>query len=308
MTSFLSALLPVILVVALGRLIAAKNWIAPEGWRGIERVSYVLLFPALIVRSLGRAPFESAPWRLALALIVGQVALGAIGLCARLFRGIERPAVGSIVQSNVRWNTFVALSLGSALFGEEGLILVTIAAAAMIPTANVLSVYGLLAHADHPPGTRPRPVLALVTNPLVIACVIGGLVAATGAQIPAVLDDTLRILGEGTIALGLLSAGAGVDLAALRRAGPRTFAWSLVRLVGLPAVVLASGMAIGLAGTPLAIALICSSVPTATNGYILSRQLGGDTTLSANLIAVQTVLAMATLPLIWLAASRFGLV
>lgn len=308
MTSFLFALLPVILVVALGRLIAAKNWIAPDGWRGIERVSYVLLFPALIVRSLGRAPFESAPWRLAMALVIGQVSLGAVGVCARLLRGMERPAVGSIVQSNVRWNTFVALSLGSALFGEEGLALVTIAAAAMIPTANVLSVYGLLAHADHAPGSRPRPLLALLTNPLVIACAIGGAVAATGTQIPLVIDDTLRILGAGTIALGLLSAGAGVDFAALRRAGPRTFAWSLIRLVGLPVVVLASGLAIGLAGTPLAIALICSSVPTATNGYILSRQLGGDTALSANLIAVQTVLAMATLPLIWLAATGLGLV
>ena len=121
------------------------------------------------------------------------------------------------------------------------------------------------------------------------------------------LDDTLRILGQGTIALGLLSAGAGVDLAALRRAGVRTFTWALVRLLGLPAAALAAGLAIGLSGTPLAVMLICASVPTATNGYILARQLGGDGPLSANLIAVETVLAMITLPLIWFTAIHFGL-
>ncbi|KDA02644.1 AEC family transporter [Hyphomonas oceanitis] len=307
MTSFIFALLPVIIIVAIGRLIAAKNWITPEGWRAIERISYILLFPALIIRSLGNAPFDTAPWKLAAALIIAQLVLAAIGFGARLWPGMERPAVGSIIQSNVRWNTFVALSLGSILFGDEGLALVTIAAAAMIPTANVLSVYGLILNAEHAPGTKPRPFRALMTNPLIIACVIGGIVAATHFQSPKVLDDTLRILGQGTIALGLLSAGAGVDLAALRRAGVRTFTWALVRLLGLPAAALAAGLAIGLSGTPLAIMLICASVPTATNGYILARQLGGDGPLSANLIAVETVLAMITLPLIWFTAIHFGL-
>jgi malonate transporter and related proteins len=307
MTSFIFALLPVIIIVAIGRLIAAKNWITPEGWRAIERISYILLFPALIIRSLGNAPFDTAPWKLAAALIIAQLVLAAIGFGARLWPGMERPAVGSIIQSNVRWNTFVALSLGSILFGDEGLALVTIAAAAMIPTANVLSVYGLILNAEHAPGTKPRPFRALMTNPLIIACVIGGIVAATHFQSPKVLDDTLRILGQGTIALGLLSAGAGVDLAALRRAGVRTFTWALVRLLGLPAAALAAGLAIGLSGTPLAVMLICASVPTATNGYILARQLGGDGPLSANLIAVETVLAMITLPLIWFTALHFGL-
>tara|TARA_R110000787_G_scaffold8277_7_gene27680 strand:+ start:8415 stop:9341 length:927 start_codon:yes stop_codon:yes gene_type:complete len=307
MTSFIFALLPVIIIVAIGRLIAAKNWITPEGWRAIERISYILLFPALIIRSLGNAPFDTAPWKLAAALIIAQLVLAAIGFGARLWPGMERPAVGSIIQSNVRWNTFVALSLGSILFGDEGLALVTIAAAAMIPTANVLSVYGLILNAEHAPGTKPRPFRALMTNPLIIACVIGGIIAATHFQSPKVLDDTLRILGQGTIALGLLSAGAGVDLAALRRAGVRTFTWALVRLLGLPAAALAAGLAIGLSGTPLAIMLICASVPTATNGYILARQLGGDGPLSANLIAVETVLAMITLPLIWFTAIHFGL-
>jgi len=307
MTSFIFALLPVIIIVAIGRLIAAKNWITPDGWRAIERISYILLFPALIIRSLGNAPFDTAPWKLAAALIIAQLVLAAIGFSARYWPGMERPAVGSIIQSNVRWNTFVALSLGSILFGDEGLALVTIAAAAMIPTANVLSVYGLILNAEHAPGTKPRPFRALMTNPLIIACVIGGIVAATHFQSPKVLDDTLRILGQGTIALGLLSAGAGVDLAALRRAGVRTFTWALVRLLGLPAAALAAGLAIGLSGTPLAVMLICASVPTATNGYILARQLGGDGPLSANLIAVETVLAMITLPLIWFTAIHFGL-
>ena len=194
----------------------------------------------------------------------------------------------------------IGLSIGSLLFGQEGLALVTIAAAAMIPTANVLSVYALIAHADRPHGPAPKPLQALLRKSIVIACVVGLTLAATNIELPDLLDDCLRILGDAALALGLLSAGAGVDLSALRRAGPRTFTWSLVRLLGLPAFAIGFGLLLGLTGTPLIVVLICAATPTATSSYILARELGGDAPLAANLIAVETVIAMITMPLLYL--------
>lgn len=301
MSGFVAALLPVFAIIAFGHLLAARNWIPVESWRAIERLSYVVLFPALIVRTLAHAPFETAPWPLAAALILAQFALAGVGLLGRFLPGMDGPAVGSVIQSNVRWNTMIGLSIGSLLFGQEGLALVTIAAAAMIPTANILSVYALIAHADRPHGPAPNPIIALLKNPIVIACIIGLGLAATKIQLPSVIDDSMRILGEAALALGLLSAGAGVDLSALKRAGPRTFTWSLVRLIGLPLLAVGFGLMFGLCGMLLTIAVICASTPTATSSYILARELGGDAPLAANLIAVETVLAMATMPLLYLA-------
>lgn len=301
MSGFLYALLPVIAIATLGHVLSVRKWIPTESWRAIERLSYVVLFPALIVRTLANAPFETAPWRLAGALILAQFALAGVGLLARFLPGMPRPAIGSIIQSNVRWNTMIGLSIGSLLFGQEGLALVTIAAAAMIPTANVLSVYALIAHADQPHGPAPNPLLALLRNPIVIACIIGLCLAAANIELHELLDDSLRILGEAALALGLLSAGAGVDLSALKRAGPRTLVWSLVRLIGLPAFAVGFGLLLGLSGIPLTIAVICAATPTATSSYILARELGGDAPLAANLIAVETVLAMLTMPLLYFA-------
>ena len=301
MSGFLYALLPVIAIATLGHVLSVRKWIPTESWRAIERLSYVVLFPALIVRTLANAPFETAPWRLAGALILAQFALAGVGLLARFLPGMPRPAIGSIIQSNVRWNTMIGLSIGSLLFGQEGLALVTIAAAAMIPTANVLSVYALIAHADQPHGPAPNPLLALLRNPIVIACIIGLCLAAANIELHELLDDSLRILGEAALALGLLSAGAGVDLSALKRAGPRTLVWSLVRLIGLPVFAVSFGLLLGLSGIPLMIAVICAATPTATSSYILARELGGDAPLAANLIAVETVLAMLTMPLLYFA-------
>lgn len=299
MNAFLTALLPVILIVALGQLLSARRWIQPEAFRAIDRLSFLILLPALIVRALANAEFDTAPWQMVVTLVAAQCVMGLVGLAAYGWPGIDRPAIGTIIQSNVRWNTIIALSLGAALFGDEGVALVGLAAAVMIPAANVLSVYALTAHAERPPGTKPRPFLAMTRNPLVIACVIGIALAAAHIEIPAAIDETLRILASAAIATGLLSAGAGVDLKALTRAGLRTFTWSLIRLLGMPALVLAIGLLIGLSGLPLAIALLCAATSTAPNSYVLARELGGDTTLAANLIAVQTLLAAITLPLTW---------
>lgn len=306
MGTFLTALLPVIIIVILGQLLARQKMITQEAFRAMDRLSYLVLLPALIVRALASAPFETAPWRMVVTLVLAQIALGLIGLAARGWPRINSPAVGSIIQSNVRWNTIIALSLGGLLFGPEGLALVSLAAAVMIPAANVISVYGLVAHADRPPGTKPRPLLALSRNPLIFACVIGIGLAASGWDMPVIADETLKFLAQAAIALGLLSAGAGVDLSALQRTGLRTITWGLVRLIGLPAVTLAFGLAIGLHGLPLAIALICAATPTAPNSFVLARELGGDTALSANLIATQTVLAAITLPLTWLVILSVG--
>ena len=300
MGGFLYALLPVIAIVTLGHILSVRKWIPADSWRVIERLSYVVLFPALIVRTLAHAPFEEAPWGLAGALILAQFVLAGVGWCGRFLPNMPGPAVGSVIQSNVRWNTMIGLSIGSLLFGEEGLALVTIAAAVMIPTANIISVYALIAHADQPHGPRPNPFRALLRNPIVLACIAGLALAGMNASLPRLLDDSLRILGDAALALGLLSAGAGVDLSALRRAGTRTLIWSLVRLLGLPALAVGFCVLLGVTGVPLVIALICAATPTATSSYILAKELGGDAPLAANLIAVETVLAMITLPGLYL--------
>ncbi|HIG21469.1 MAG TPA: AEC family transporter [Henriciella marina] len=307
MSAFLSALVPVILIVALGRFLGWRKTITNDGWRAIERLAYVVLFPALIIRALANAPFEEAPWALMALLIAAQCVLGAFGLLARRWPGIQRPEVGSIIQSNVRWNTFVALSIASALFGDEGLALVSIAAAAMIPAANVLSVAALTSHAEREGLPKRNPVKELLRNPLIIACAIGGLLAALSIEIHPLLDLTIDLLGQGTIALGLLAAGAGMDIAALGRSGVKTVTWSMVRLLGLPVLAIGGALLLGISGTPLAIAVISASVPTATSSYILARQLGGDAPLAANLIAMQTVLSLITMPVIWFACLSFGL-
>ena len=307
MMTFIYALIPVILIVGTGRFMAWREMITAAGWRGIERISYVLLFPALIIREIAKAPLDSAPWGLAITLVGAQILLALFGLMARAKNGL--PAKGSIIQSNVRWTAFVALSIAGALFGGEGLALVAISAALMIPFANIFSVGALIKYGDSEasdtPGYKPNILRGLATNPLIIACIIGTGLNLAGLAPSGVADKTLGLMGQSVIALGLLTAGAGVDFTAMKGSGVRTLMWSVIRLAGLPLSALGLGLLIGLPEMHLLVAVICTASPTATNGYILARQLGGDAPFSANLIAVQTLLSIVTMPLIYMLALYF---
>jgi predicted permease len=57
----------------------------------------------------------------------------------------------------------------------------------------------------------------------------------------------------------------------------------------------------GVQGLPRTVAMLAAAVPTAASSFVLARQMGGDATLMANLITLQVLGAIVTLPaVIWL--------
>ena len=83
----------------------------------------------------------------------------------------------------------------------------------------------------------------------------------------------------------------------LRR--PAGAAWLAVglKLVVMPLVAIGLAGTFGVSGVPLAVVACCSAVPSASNGYILARQMGGDAPLLAQILVMQTVLAAVSMPL-----------
>ena len=106
----------------------------------------------------------------------------------------------------------------------------------------------------------------------------------SGLVIPAVVDPALETLASAALALGLLVAGAGLDLNPLKHTGTRTIVWSLVRLLVMPILAVSMGQGLGVTGVGFAVIAIAAAIPTATNGSILACQLSGDAPFMANLI------------------------
>jgi malonate transporter and related proteins len=297
----IAALLPVFLLMALGAVLKRTLMRLDTQWHGLERLTYFVLFPMLLVQTLVKADFSKVP----VAGVGGALLLSAVAmslLCLALWplfrrRGIDGPAFTSILQGATRIQTYVALSVSRNLFGATGLALASIAIVAIVPIVNVISV-AVLAHFAAPEKQSLRAVvMTVVKNPLIWACAIGLFLNVVHLPLPAIWHEVADALGSSSLAIGLLVTGAGLHPEGLLRPSLAATAGVVLKLLGMPAMAVALAWWFGVSGNSLVIVLVCSAVPTSPSSYVLARQMGGDAPLLAQIITLQTILAAVTMPI-----------
>ena len=120
----IAALLPVFLLIVLGVVLKRTLMRLDTQWHGLERLTYYVLFPMLLIQTLVKADLSSVP----VAGVGGALMLSALVvslLCLALWplfsrHGVDGPACTSIFQGAIRWQTYVALSVSRNLFGAAG--------------------------------------------------------------------------------------------------------------------------------------------------------------------------------------------
>lgn len=298
MATIVQALAAVALIVALGLVLRRSGAMPSASWAPIERLTYFVLFPALIAVELARADLAgSGGLRVALALVGAQLSMFALAFPLRRLLALDGPRFGCLVQGFVRWNSYTALALAPLLFGAEALGLAAIAVGSLTPVANLLSVWALARHA--PAGAARVPLVrALATNPLLLACLVGSGWNLLDLPLPRLVQEPLAILGRATLALGLLAVGAGLEPLRHWRAGSVIAVVAIGRLLVEPAIAILLARLLGLDGVALGVVALCAAVPTASSAYILARLMGGDAELTAAIVTVTTALAVLTLPIV----------
>jgi malonate transporter and related proteins len=301
MAVVIAALLPVFLLIVLGFILKRSLMRLETQWHGLERLTYYVLFPVLLVQTLVKADLTQVPVAgVGGALLLSALAMSLLCLALRplLARfAVDGPAFTSIFQGATRWQTYVALAVSGNLFGDVGLALASVAMVAIIPLVNVFSV-AVLAHYAAPEKQSARAiVMTLVRNPLIWACVIGLVINVGHLPLPKIWHEVADALGRSSLAIGLLVTGAGLQLKGLLRPSVGATIGVTFKLVLMPVLALALAVWFGLAGTNLAIIAICAAVPTSPSAYVLARQMGGDAPLLAQIITLQTILAAITMPI-----------
>ncbi|MCP8939860.1 AEC family transporter [Alsobacter sp. SYSU M60028] len=302
MQAVLQSLIPVFLLLATGWATRTARVIDEGQWRGFERVTYYILFPALVAETLARADLASAPlFGVGGALVLAILAVSALLLVLRKPMedrlGVSGPSFTSVFQGATRWNTFVALALAGALYGNIGATLCAVAIAAMIPLLNVISVLVLSRYAAPARLSASEFALTLARNPFIWSCALGLALNLTGLPLPRAVWSWAEILGRASLPAGLLVVGSGLDLSRLRRPSAALTVSMALKLVVMPLVAASLARLLGVTGAGVAVTVICTAVPTASASYVLARQMGGDAPLMAEIITVQTLAAMATMPL-----------
>jgi predicted permease len=299
MQHILFAILPVFLVIATGALAKRFGFPGAGFWVPAERLTYYLLFPALIVATLARAELGGlALGPMAAALVAGPLVATPILLALRPVSGLNGPAFTSVFQGAIRFNTYIGLAVAFDLRGVAGVAAAAVAIAVLAVFGNLLSVTVLAAYGG---AGRPGPLIIVkqvIGNPLILAALLGMGLNVSGLGLPPVVEPTLDILARAALALGLLAVGAGLDFTAVRRQLGAIAFTSAMKLLVVPAFTALACWALGVSGLAAFIAVLFNALPAAPSAYILARQLGGDAGLMAGILTAQIALAVVTLPLV----------
>jgi predicted permease len=302
----LGALAPIFLLIVLGFALRRTGFLAEGFWAPVEKLTYYILFPALLLTSLAEARLDGAPVAaVAGAQVGGVVAMGALALLLRPllarppFR-LDGPAFTSVFQGMIRPNTYVGLAAAAGIFGQAGLALTAFCVAVVVMVVNLVCVAVLVRYAGKG-GRRPglaETLAAVVRNPLIASCLVGLAMNFAGVGFPPMVAPFLKALASASLPMGLLAVGAGLRIDACRQGCSPVVLTVGAKLLALPFVVAGIGRLLGLDAVSVAVCATYAALPCAPNAYILARQLGGDAEVAAGIITVQTMAAAVTMPLV----------
>jgi malonate transporter and related proteins len=295
---------PVFALIAAGYAAVLFRFVSETANKGISEFAFSIAIPALLFRTVVVSEFPSVN-----AFQVWGAYYGALALCwiaALLTSSVLRQeredgpvfAIGAVYGNIVMLGIPLTLSaLGSQAAGPMALILSV--------NTPLLWLCGTLqmAWTDRKQSGSPASlvlpiILDLARNPIMLALGFGLLWRLTGLGLHPIVDRTVELLAQAGSPTALIALGINlfrfevrgaklgiVILCALKLLAMPAIAWMLAHLLRLPPIV---------AG----VVVLFAAMPTGANAYIFAVQYQRLVNPVSGAVAVGTMLAAVTLPLI----------
>jgi malonate transporter and related proteins len=289
---------------ALIGVIVLVGW-AVRRWSGLPadaegvlgRLVYSVLAPCLLFTGVAKADLRvlfSEP-----LLISTAAALACFALFVVLIRGRDRGTtiMGALASGYTNAN-YIGLPVATYVLGNAALVVPIIILQLLVITPVALSLLEI-ATTGH---AFWRTVLSTpLRNPLILAVVLGALVALTGWPVPAVLGNPISVIGQAAvpvvlIAFGMSLSGRGV----LTPGSDRTATITAVALktAGMPLIAFLMARAVGLSpGSTFAVTAL-AALPTAQNVFLYGQRFNAGPVLIRDAIFLSTLTCVPALLLI----------
>jgi predicted permease len=293
--NFAQLLFPDFSLILCGYLICRYTALNRQVWQQVESLVYFFLFPVLLFHSIVKSPLDL---NVASSLIGAGLSLGVCAIALSyslpywpiLGKRLDRRDHAASAQVGFRFNSFIALALAERLAGPEGLLMISVLIGVCVPTFNVGAVWPMARQA------KIGFLRELTRNPLIIATASGLIANLMGFQMPLWLEPAVSRIGAASLALGLMAAGAGMQLSTLRQG--KLLGMSVLTVKHLLTPLLAVLMARLFQLNPMQsmILLAFSALPTASTCYVLAARMGYNGPYVAGLVTLSTLTGMLSLP------------
>lgn len=308
----LSALLPVVLLIAMGLFAGKRQWVSKSAVKDLTNLVFFVLMPALLFRTMSSVHFEKLDLK-PVGIYFLTVAVVFTGVL--FWHGLNRRSIVVALGSSFSNIVMIGTPLASLAYGEKALVylftLVSLHALVMLSVATIVLEFAVMrensgkANPDSLAQVSKNALMAVrhaVIHPVPLPIIVGLVFAQTGLSIPAVVDKPLQLLGTAFSPMALLLVGITLAHTHVGAHLKSAFGIAMVKNILHPALMAVIGTALGLSGMPLAMMVFAAAMPVGANVFLFSQRYHVAQELVPASIAVTTAVSLITLPLVmtWL--------
>lgn len=306
------SLFPVVFFISLGYASVRMGWVGRQSVRDISNIVFLVLSPALLFRTMSTVHPEQLDFGPVLIYFAAAVTIFVVVIAVR---GFNRAGAVMALAGTFSNTVMIGVPLVGLAFGKEGLtllftlvsvhslILLTLATIVLeLATAREATASG--APQRHIAVTVLKAVRNGILHPVPLPIVAGMLFAQTGWTLPAVLDQSLQMLGVGLGPMALLVVGITLAFTPIGTHLRGALGLTLVKTALHPLAVLALGWALGLSGLPLGVMVVTAALPIGANVFLFSQRYAAAEEVVTASVAVSTVAGLVTVPIALAIATR----
>jgi malonate transporter len=308
-----SALTPVVILIAVGFAVGRLGWIRAGAVKDLSNLVFLVLTPALLFRTMSKVHVQQLDFRPVAAYFIGVLVIfaGTLLVC-----GFNRRAAVLALASTFGNTVMIGTPLVSLAWGEPALVtlftLYTIHSTVLLTSATLVLELAVVreqarsgdAPARHPVTTVLMALRNSLLHPVPLPIIAALLFAQTGLVLPDVLDRPLQLLAGAFSPMALMLVGLTLSSTALGVHWRGALALSLVKNLLHPVLVVLAGWLLGLAGLPLAVMVVVSSLPIGANVFLFSQRYQVAEDLITASVGLSTLLALGSVAVV-LAASAY---
>ena len=279
------------LLMAVGIYLSRKGFLSPQGTKDLGAILLRIIIPCVIVKSYittySRERLLELALSAGLALVAFILAMGIAYLVYGKRRRIENFASAFCNAG------FIGIPLAQAVIGDEGVFYM----AASVALLNLFQwTYGVYIMTDRRDSISAKTI---AKNPVVIAIVIGIALFLSRLPVPGIVTSTLGyIAGMNTPVAMILMGTYMAKLPWRKLLDKRAYGCVLLRLVVIPAVVLAVFWALPISNQNVALAAyLAAATPVGANICVFAQQYDCDYEFSVVTVCLSTVLSIVAVPL-----------
>ena len=305
MYSVFCNVLPIVLIALIGSFIRKKWLVSDEFWRGLEKLSFYLLFPAVLFSSVYKLELASSEFfRLVFALVISHLVVAALAIYYQTRENYDQAQFTSLFQGATRYNNYILFALSSALFGDVGLSVVASISPYMIVLTNVTAIMCFVHYIPQNSrgASKKRSIVlmfkSIIANPFVIASLVGFVFNYLQIDLNAGIEKTIDSLADSALTIGILIVGASLKFKIKPENMKIIISASFIKLIITPIITFLILWIMAITGIAKSVGILFSCLPCASSAYILSRQLGGDPETMSSIITFTTIFSVLSLSIL----------